>query len=139
MLKQEQIQGEGGKMAGQMKLWRKPLDADKWEAPKGKVFIIDERCKGCGFCIEFCPRKVLEESQKYNSKGYHPPEVANPDDCVHCGLCELICPEFAIFVLDAKEVEGKKRGKKGKTKKTGKTKKKGKKGTSKRSKKEDKK
>ena len=95
-----------------MKLWRKPLDADEFEAPKGKVYIIDERCKGCGFCIEFCPRDVLEESEKYNSKGYHPPEVANPDDCVHCGLCELICPEFAIFVLDAKEVEKKEQGKK---------------------------
>jgi 2-oxoglutarate ferredoxin oxidoreductase subunit delta len=102
-----------------MKLWRKPLDADDWEPPKGKIFIIDERCKGCGFCIEFCPRKVLEESQKFNSKGYHPPEVANPDDCVHCGLCELICPEFAIFVMDAKEYEKQKKAKvkksKGKT------------------------
>jgi 2-oxoglutarate ferredoxin oxidoreductase subunit delta len=130
-------------MVGQMKLWRKPLDADEWEAPKGKIYIIDERCKGCGFCIEFCPRKVLEESQKFNSRGYHPPEVVNPDDCVDCQLCELICPEFAIFVLDAKEVNGKKRGKKGekkgKTKKTGKTKKKGKKGASKKGKKEGKK
>jgi 2-oxoglutarate ferredoxin oxidoreductase subunit delta len=98
-----------------MKMWRKPLDADSWEAPKGKVYIIDERCKGCRFCIEFCPRKVLEESDKYNSRGYHPPEVINPDDCVHCELCELICPEFAIFVLDAKEEEKrrKKRQKKG--------------------------
>lgn len=95
-----------------MKLWRKPLDADEWEAPKGKVFIIDERCKGCGFCQEFCPKKVLEESDKYNSKGYHPPEVVNPEDCVYCQLCELICPEFAIFVLDAKEVEKNEREKK---------------------------
>ena len=88
-----------------MKLWRKPLDADDWEAPKGKIFIIEERCKDCGFCIEFCPRDVFEESEKFNSKGYHPPKTVKPDDCVYCGLCELICPEFAIFVLDAKEVE----------------------------------
>jgi 2-oxoglutarate ferredoxin oxidoreductase subunit delta len=88
-----------------MKLWRKPLDADEFDPPKGKVCIIDERCKGCGFCEEFCPRKVLEESEKYNSRGYHPPIVVNPDDCVDCELCELICPEFAIFVLDAKEEE----------------------------------
>jgi 2-oxoglutarate ferredoxin oxidoreductase subunit delta len=102
-----------------MKLWRKPLDADEFEPPKGKVYIIEERCKGCNFCIEFCPRNVLEESEKYNSKGYHPPEVVNPDDCVDCQLCELICPEFAIYVLDAKEVEGKKS--KGKSKKDDKT------------------
>jgi 2-oxoglutarate ferredoxin oxidoreductase subunit delta len=109
-----------------MKLWRKPLDADDWEAPKGKVCIIEERCKGCEFCIEFCPRKVLEESESYNSKGYHPPVDINPDDCVNCGLCELICPEFAIFVLDAKEFEREKprktQGKTGKAKSAGKTK-----------------
>jgi 2-oxoglutarate ferredoxin oxidoreductase subunit delta len=91
-----------------MKLWRKPLDADEFEPPRGRVYIIEERCKGCNFCIEFCPRDVLEESEKFNSKGYHPPEVVNPDDCVDCQLCELICPEFAIYVLDEKEVEGKK-------------------------------
>lgn len=83
------------------------MDADEFDPPKGKVYIIEERCKGCNFCIEFCPKNVLEESEKYNSKGYHPPEVVNPDDCVDCQLCELICPEFAIYVLDAKEVEAK--------------------------------
>jgi 2-oxoglutarate ferredoxin oxidoreductase subunit delta len=120
-----------------MKLWRKPLDADDWEPPKGKIFIIEERCKGCGFCEEFCPRKVLEESGKFNSKGYHPPELVNPDDCVDCGLCELICPEFAIFVMDAKEYEKemqkKKRakGKKTKGKTTSSKKKSTKKGTGK--------
>jgi 2-oxoglutarate ferredoxin oxidoreductase subunit delta len=88
-----------------MKLWRKPLDADEFDAPKGKVYVIEERCKGCNFCIEFCPKKVLEESERFNSKGYHPPEVANPDECVDCQLCELICPEFAIYVLDAKKTE----------------------------------
>ncbi|UCE73644.1 MAG: 4Fe-4S binding protein [Methanomassiliicoccales archaeon] len=122
-----------------MKLWRKPLDADDWEPPKGKIYIIEERCKGCGFCEEFCPRKVLEESDKYNSRGYHPPEVVNPDDCVHCELCELICPEFAIFVLDAKEMESKKpkkkRGKGGGSKKTSQKKKSSKKQTSKKTKK----
>ncbi|MEE9151097.1 MAG: ferredoxin family protein [Thermoplasmata archaeon] len=126
-----------------MKLWRKPLDADEWEPPKGKVHVIEERCKDCGFCIEFCPRDVFEESEKFNSKGYHPPEVVNPDDCVNCKLCELICPEFAIYVLDAREVEGKKRGKKGekggKTKKAGKTKKTNEEGSGKKGKKEGKK
>ncbi len=111
------------------------MDADKWDAPKGKVYVIEERCKGCEFCIEFCPRKVLEESEKFNSKGYHPPDVVNPDECVDCGLCELICPEFAIFVLDAKEVEGHKpkkgQGKADKTTNPGKTQKTGRKGTDK--------
>jgi 2-oxoglutarate ferredoxin oxidoreductase subunit delta len=107
-----------------MKLWRKPLDADDFEPPRGKVYIIDDRCKGCRFCIEFCPMDVLEESEKFNSKGYHPPEVTNPDACVNCQLCELICPEFSIYVLDAKEAENKdnkKSSKGGGKKKSGKT------------------
>jgi 2-oxoglutarate ferredoxin oxidoreductase subunit delta len=93
-----------------MKLWRKPLDADDFEPPKGIVHVINDRCKGCGFCIEFCPMDVLEESEKFNAKGYHPPEVSKPEACVNCQLCELICPEFAIYVVDAKEAEEKEEG-----------------------------
>jgi 2-oxoglutarate ferredoxin oxidoreductase subunit delta len=47
-------------------------------------------------------------SEEFNVKGYHPPYEKNPDDCVECHLCEMLCPEFAIFVVpaeDEKEVE----------------------------------
>ena len=64
---------------------------------EGKLIIIDDRCKGCGFCVEFCPKNVLYISEKFNVKGYHPPEMDPSKECVMCGLCELICPEFAIF------------------------------------------
>lgn len=36
------------------------------------VVIDEERCKGCGLCINACPKKVLSFSKKFNSKGYHP-------------------------------------------------------------------
>jgi 2-oxoglutarate ferredoxin oxidoreductase subunit delta len=92
-----------------MKLWRKVLDQDKVKPIHGQVEILKDRCKGCRFCIEFCPRQVLEESTEFNSKGYHPVYTTNPDDCVNCGLCELICPEFAIRVtlLEEEKVKGK--------------------------------
>jgi 2-oxoglutarate ferredoxin oxidoreductase subunit delta len=80
-----------------VKYWRKPLDADTVKSPKGKIYVIKEQCKGCGFCVEYCPRDVLELSQEFNKKGYHPPVAIREDDCVSCGLCELICPEFAIY------------------------------------------
>ena len=80
-----------------MKLWRKPLDADKVKVPHGVVSIIIERCKGCSFCVEYCPRGVLRISESFNKKGYHYPEVIAEGLCVDCNLCEDICPEFAIF------------------------------------------
>ena len=76
---------------------RIPYDLKKIQVPKGEVHIITERCKGCGFCVEYCPRKVLEVSDKFNAKGYHPPRVAKPERCVNCGFCTMICPEFAIW------------------------------------------
>ncbi len=65
-------------------------------AVRGRVSIQSERCKGCGFCVEYCPTQVLALSSKFNSKGYHYPEVVN-DRCIDCRLCVTICPEYAIF------------------------------------------
>jgi 2-oxoglutarate ferredoxin oxidoreductase subunit delta len=80
-----------------MEFWRVPLDAAGHEVVVGKVNIIPYRCKGCGYCIEFCPNDVLEESTEFNEKGYYPPRVKEEGRCINCSFCESICPEFAIF------------------------------------------
>jgi len=82
---------------------KKPFGFEKPTSPKGEIIIIEDRCKGCGFCIEYCPRDVLVLSERFNVKGYHPPEVKNPDECADCGFCEVICPEFAIYLVKEKE------------------------------------
>jgi 2-oxoglutarate ferredoxin oxidoreductase subunit delta len=70
----------------------------KWgKVAKGTVSIVIERCKACGFCVEFCPTKVLALSSAFNSKGYHPPHVIAPEKCSGCDLCGMYCPDFAIF------------------------------------------
>jgi 2-oxoglutarate ferredoxin oxidoreductase subunit delta len=84
-----------------MKYWRTPLDAAAMEVARGIVYIVEERCKGCGYCIAFCPRDVLELSGRYNVKGYRPPAVKKPDDCVNCHYCEIICPDMAIYSVEA--------------------------------------
>ena len=80
---------------------RTPLDLDRLTKPRGQVFIIPERCKGCEICVRFCPCNVLQVSDSTNAKGYHIPELVpgNEADCVHCQFCTLVCPEFAIFTL----------------------------------------
>lgn len=83
-----------------MTYWRVPLDNDRVEIPRGDVHIIVERCKGCSFCVEYCPRDVLEMSGAFNRRGYHVPEVVKSEECVNCGLCEAICPDFAIFSVE---------------------------------------
>ena len=88
-----------------MKFWRTPLHIDKLKVPHGELHIIKERCKGCGFCVEYCPRDVLELSTEFNAKGYHPPMAAKPELCVNCDLCELLCPDFAIFCLRVEDGE----------------------------------
>ncbi len=64
---------------------------------KGSVQIVVERCKACGFCVEFCPTHVLALSSAFNAKGYHTPYMAHPEKCSGCDLCGMYCPDFAIF------------------------------------------
>ncbi len=90
-----------------MPLWRQPLDKDRILVTHGIVHIIDDRCKGCGFCIEFCPQGTLAISDRTNIKGYHPPQVISENACVNCGLCTLLCPDFAIYIEDGgKQIPG---------------------------------
>lgn len=82
------------------------LETEKKTA-KGIVIIHPDKCKGCGFCIEFCPSNVLEFTQEFNSKGYHYPVDVRAEDCTGCDLCGLYCPDFSIFGVRIKELKEK--------------------------------
>ena len=62
--------------------------------------INQKLCKGCGICIEFCPKEVLALSEK--GKVYE----KQSELCIDCGQCELRCPDFASQVK--KESKGEK-------------------------------
>jgi 2-oxoglutarate ferredoxin oxidoreductase subunit delta len=68
-----------------------------------EIVILEDRCKGCSFCIEFCPKDVLELDTKLNFRGAHPPRVKDSASCVGCGVCEEVCPDFAIFLAEKGE------------------------------------
>lgn len=93
-----------------MKFWRRPLDMIPSQLSRGEVIILPDRCKGCGFCIAYCPRGVLAQSEEFNKKGYHPPYVKDGDKCVNCHFCEIICPEFAIYSTNTLGQEEEKSG-----------------------------
>ena len=64
-----------------------------------KPIRIDQNvCKGCGLCLDQCPRKVFELSPRRNRQGYLIPAAKRPQDCNQCLLCEMLCPDMAITV-----------------------------------------
>lgn len=65
---------------------------------KGLVVIDEERCKGCGLCIESCPFGVLGFSGEYNSSGYNVATMVQPEKCTGCAICAQGCPDVAIEV-----------------------------------------
>ncbi len=82
--------------------------AEEIKRGKGTIFLRPEICKGCSFCIDFCPTHCLEFSRDFNKKGYHYPVLPRPEDCTGCDLCGLYCPDFAIFGVRYKDL-GKRR------------------------------
>ena len=62
------------------------------------VTINEERCKGCGLCVTFCPKQVLAMADHLNPKGYYPAEQANKEACTGCSFCVRMCPDVAISV-----------------------------------------
>jgi 2-oxoglutarate ferredoxin oxidoreductase subunit delta len=59
------------------------------------VEIDAELCKACGICVGLCPTDVLIGGRHGAS------EVAHPEQCTGCRVCEIHCPEFAITVRRA--------------------------------------
>ncbi len=66
---------------------------------KGRVFFEQDLCKGCNLCVSVCPTKILAiDTTILNAKGYHPAYVADPDNCIACANCGMVCPDLVITV-----------------------------------------
>jgi len=66
--------------------------------PRKRVERIDINpgwCKGCGICIEFCPKDVID----FDENGHAHP--FRPERCIACELCERLCPDLAVKLVYA--------------------------------------
>jgi len=70
---------------------------------KYKHTVDIERCKGCGLCVEVCPKHVLEISGEINPMGYYPVYQARSENCVFCSTCCIMCPDVAITITEIAE------------------------------------
>jgi len=67
--------------------------------PRGEIVINEKLCKGCGLCVEFCPRGCITLPEgKLGEKGMPVAELSAPDSCNACCICGWMCPDFAIEV-----------------------------------------
>lgn len=63
------------------------------------LLIHGNRCKACGVCIHFCPKKALSLGDEFNEMGYN--FVRSDDElCVKCGTCRTICPDVVFTVKE---------------------------------------
>lgn len=60
--------------------------------------IDQQKCVGCGTCVERCPLDTLRLNE--DRKAY----IAYPDDCMTCYICERVCPKGAVTVFPFKEI-----------------------------------
>ncbi len=76
----------------------------KWLEWSGAMIkFYEDKCQGCGLCIEACPKKILMiDISKVNARGYSPVMILDRDKCLECAFCAMMCPDLVIEI--SKEV-----------------------------------
>ena len=71
----------------------------KEEKIMATVTFRTDWCKGCGLCVDACPKGCLAiAADKINKKGYSPAVMEHPDKCIGCAFCATMCPDCIIKV-----------------------------------------
>ena len=67
--------------------------------PTGTIIIDVKRCKGCGLCIDACPKKHIRLAEQEDSRGVRVACFKDRDECTGCGFCYIVCPDVAVTVF----------------------------------------
>jgi 2-oxoglutarate ferredoxin oxidoreductase subunit delta len=65
-----------------------------------RISINQSRCKGCGLCVDVCPKNLISVAGEMNKKGVYPSFSPQPELCTGCRLCVTVCPDVAITILE---------------------------------------
>ncbi len=64
-----------------------------------KITFASDLCKGCGLCVDACPKKIVAlDGDRLNAKGYHPAYCTDPAACIACAMCATMCPDVVIRI-----------------------------------------
>ncbi|MCI7454085.1 MAG: 4Fe-4S binding protein [Spirochaetales bacterium] len=64
-----------------------------------KVTFNEDICKGCGLCVNACPKHILAIAKdKINKKGHNPAVITDQEKCIGCAFCATMCPDCVIKV-----------------------------------------
>lgn len=69
---------------------------------RGWISIREDRCKGCGLCVEACPQGAIALAEsRVNVRGYRPAVLVEREACTGCAVCAIACPDVCIVVYRA--------------------------------------
>lgn len=63
-----------------------------------KAVADKERCKECGLCMAYCPKKAIKMTDELNTRGYKHIAVME-EICIGCGICYTVCPD-GVFSIE---------------------------------------
>lgn len=67
---------------------------------KAKIEINTELCKSCELCVAACPLGIIAiDKNVMNKNGYAPATSVDPEKCIGCSNCAIMCPDSCIKVI----------------------------------------